>query len=74
MPTVAQLKAQVRVHNKKNCIRLSQKKAALANDLARVKGGGGEREQEQGQEQEQEQEQVCNRKLTRKRNEYSQCL
>ena len=41
MPTVAELKARIRVHNRRNCIRLSQRKAALANDLARVKKGTG---------------------------------
>ena len=41
MPTVAELKARIRVHNRRNCIRLSQRKAALANDLARVKKGAG---------------------------------
>ena len=41
MPTVEQLKVQVRAHNKKYCIRLSQKKAGLVNELAKVAAGAG---------------------------------
>jgi hypothetical protein len=41
MPTVAQLKASVRAHNKKHCIKLSQRKAQLISALAKSTGNGG---------------------------------
>lgn len=41
MPTVAELKARVRAHNKKNCIKLSQRKAQLISALAKSTAGSG---------------------------------
>ena len=38
MVTVKQLKDQIRKHNKKQCIRLSQRKAGLISSLSSVKG------------------------------------
>ena len=39
MVTVKQLKDQIRKHNKKQCIRLSQRKAGLISSLSSVQGG-----------------------------------
>ena len=39
MVTVKQLKDQIRKHNKKQCIRLTQRKAGLISSLSSVKGG-----------------------------------
>jgi hypothetical protein len=41
MPTVAELKARARVHNKKHCIKLSQRKAQLMSALAKSTNGSG---------------------------------
>jgi hypothetical protein len=40
MATVKQLKDQIRKHNLKQCIRLTQRKAGLISSLSSVKGGG----------------------------------
>ena len=39
MVTVKQLKGQIRKHNRKQCIRLTQRKAGLISSLDSVKGG-----------------------------------